>query len=178
MSNPTRLDALTFLRNWYADHPVDRPHDIDQVLDLGKTVAGYLGQGQDDGRVIVRLRIGAVTNRRTGAPVAHTVGGATMQLHDDEQVSYTLSAVDAKGQALAGDTFNAASDNETVVTIAQQDDGSFLAVAGTPGSATLTFSDGSLSVTEAIDVIAGDAVAISVTAGTVEKQAPAAPAAP
>jgi hypothetical protein len=170
MSEPTRLDALTFIRNWYMDHPNDRPHDIDSVLDLGKTVAGFLGQGQDDGRVIVRLRIGAVTNRRTGAPVAHTVGGATMQLHDDEQVSYTLSAVDAKGQAISGDAFTASSDNETVVTITSQPDGSFVAVAGTPGSATLTFGDGTLSVTEAIDVIAGDAVAISVTAGTVEKQ--------
>jgi hypothetical protein len=169
MSDATRLDALTFVQHWYADHPVDRPRDMEDVLDTAKTVSQYLGISSGGG-VILRLRVGPVVDSRSGLPAAHSMKGTTMQLHDNEQVGYTLSAVDAKGVALSGDTFTATSDNETACTVTQQADGSFLAVAGTPGSAVLTFSDGTLSVTEAIDVIAGDAVAISVTAGTVETQ--------
>lgn len=168
MSDPTRLDAVTFVQHWYADHPVDRPRGMDEVLLMATKVAKYLASF--DGGVIVRLRSGPVTDQRTGHPVAHPIGGSTMQLHDNEQVSYTLSAADSKGVAIAGDTFTCTSDNTAACTVVSNPDGSFLAVAGLPGSAVLTFTDGTLSVTEAIDVVVGAVSTILVTAGTVEVQ--------
>lgn len=168
MSDPTRLDALTFIQRWYADHPADHPRDLDETLGHAKDVAKFLGVSS--GGTVLRLRTGPVVDQRSGQPVAHRIGGSVMQLHDNEQVSYSLTAADAKGVAIAGDSFTATSDTTDVVAINQQADGSFLAVAGVPGSATVTFTDGTLSVTEAIDVVPGSVATIQVTAGTVETQ--------
>jgi hypothetical protein len=168
VSDPTRLDALTFVQRWYADHPADHPRELDEVLVQAKDVTKFLGVSS--GGIVLRLRSGPVVDQRNGQPVVHPIGGSVMQLHDNEQVSYSLTAADAKGIAIAGDSFTATSDTTDVVAITQQADGTFLAVAGVPGSAIVTFTDGTLSVTEAIDVVPGSVATIQVTAGTVETQ--------
>lgn len=100
-------------------------------------------------------------------------GEGTVQLHDDEQVTFAVSAVDSKGFPTS-DTFTAVTSDETVITITDDDADAktFLAVAGVPGSAvvTITETDGPLTVTEAFDVVTGDAVTIKVEEGTPEKQ--------
>jgi hypothetical protein len=103
-------------------------------------------------------------------------GENPMQLHDDEQVTYTVEATDAKGQEVTGETINFSVDDTSVAAITVSADGtSATIVAGTTGSAVLTATVGALTVTEAIDVIAGDATAISLVPGEVTKQDAAAP---
>jgi hypothetical protein len=94
-----------------------------------------------------------------------------MQIHDNEQFALTVSAVDSKGFPTS-DTFTAVADNPDVVSIMDddQDGRTFLVVAGNPGSAVITISDGALSVTEAVDVITGEAVSISLVEGEPEDQ--------
>jgi hypothetical protein len=98
-------------------------------------------------------------------------------LKDSQQVDYNIEADDAKGQAVSADTFSASVDNPSVVTI-NQEGSKFTAVAGTPGSAVVTFTDGTRSVTEAIDVVPGDVATIKVTPGTPTDQPSAAPSTP
>lgn len=93
---------------------------------------------------------------------------APMQLHDNEQVVLTVSETDAKGVAISTDTLSWTSSDETIATVTVDPTTTYSAtiVAGTVGSATITVSDGTLSATEAIDVIAGPVAAISIGEGT------------
>jgi uncharacterized membrane protein YqgA involved in biofilm formation len=102
-----------------------------------------------------------------------------MQLHDNEQVTYTVQATDAKGQSVTGETIDFTVDNGDVLGLQVSGDGTTATiVAGTVGSGVLTATVGTLQVTEAIDVIAGDATAISLVPGEVTQQdASAAPTA-
>lgn len=96
-----------------------------------------------------------------------------MQVHDNEQFTLSVSAVDSKGFPTS-DTFTVSVDNPDVVSVVDddQDGRTFLVVAGNPGSAVVTIqeSDGPLFVTEAVDVVVGDAVTVSVVEGTPEDQ--------
>lgn len=105
----------------------------------------------------------------TTGPVS-TQGAANMQIHDNEQFDIVVAAVDSKGVPTA-DTFTATVDNNTVLTLVTGADGkTFTIKAGLPGSAVVTVTDGTLSVTEAVDVVAGAAATISLTAGVVSTQ--------
>lgn len=93
-------------------------------------------------------------------------------MKDTEKAQLTVTAEDAKGQVTAtpGDVTFTSSD-ESVVTISTDADGTIWAVAGNPGSAVITgdWPDspaGDLQGTLAVDVTAGDAVSLTITAGT------------
>jgi hypothetical protein len=99
------------------------------------------------------------------------------QLHDWEQVQLSAQALDAEGNPAAVN-YTWASSDPTVVEVTDNGDGTALAVAspaeGGLGEATISVdvtdqSDGDvISGTFDIEVIAGDAVAVNITAGTPE----------
>jgi hypothetical protein len=161
--------ALAFVSN--ADTARLRGRDtlptIAALIAEAKVVSDYL----EEPPRIVRLRVGFVRDQSTGVVSTQPVEGTTMQLRDTQQVDYAVTEVDAKGYAVDGGAFTATSDTEAVVTVVQNGS-TFTAVAGGVGSAVLTFSDGTISITEAIDVVAGDAATIAVTAGAVSEQVP------
>lgn len=159
-----RLKALEFVADW--TRPTNGAAGISALLSDARTVAQFI----EGTSAAIRIRVGPVRKQTTGTISVTQPGGPKMQLHDDEQVTYTLSAVDAKGFSVVGENFSATSDDTTTVTVTEGDEGVFLAVAGNVGSAILTFTDGTLTVTEAVDVVAGDAATIQVTAGAPEKQ--------
>jgi hypothetical protein len=169
----SRLQALQFVADWI--RPTDGAAEISTLVDDAEIVAKFI---EGAGVVVITVRVGLVRKQATGAPSPTQPGGSTMQLHDDEQVSYTLAGKDAKGFDVEGEAFSAASSDDAVAPVSQNADGSFEVVAGVPGSAVITFTatlDGEdRSVTEAIDVIAGGLETITVTPGAVEPQ-PAAP---
>jgi hypothetical protein len=124
------------------------------------------------------IEFGDIVNQDTLLPTGNTNAGGNMaQLHDNEQVDITVSAVDGKGFASA-DTITYAVDDETVVTVVggtDEDTQTATLVAGVPGSAVVTITDAGavdsttglpLSATLAVDVIAAGAVAINVAVGT------------
>lgn len=134
----------------------------------------YQWLAQGPAPVRMTITVGTPTLQGTGTTPPE---GSSMQLHDNEQVTYTLSETDAKGNPVTGDTITWTVDNPAVVTLTPSADGySCLVVAGTLGSAVVTVTDGTLSATEAVDVIAGPVAAISVAAGAVETQPAPAPA--
>lgn len=126
------------------------------------------------GTTRLRLTAGPVLSQATGLPTGTTHEGDTMQLHDDEQVTYSIDTEDAKGfDTTDGATWETSDD--TVASLAVSDDGrSCTVIAGVPGSAVLTATiagtDPALFATEAIDVIAGGVAVVKLTAGDVTKQ--------
>jgi hypothetical protein len=116
-------------------------------------------------------------SKRTGVHMTVTAGEVTkqeekhpMQIHDDEQFTLSVTETDAKGFPVVEDlTWTV--DNTDVVTLTVADDKqSATVVAGNPGSAVVTLTDGTLTVTEAVDVVAGDGALITLSEGVPEKQ--------
>ncbi len=99
------------------------------------------------------------------------------QLRDDQQVSLQVEALDSEGNA-ANVSMAWTSSDDSIVAIVDNGDGSALAVASPGaaglGTATITVdvtdrSDGDIHTgTFDIEVVAGDAVTVNVTAGTPE----------
>jgi len=121
----------------------------------------------------IRLGIGQAQ------PKGKHLGGPTVtfQLRDSEQVTLTVEALDAEGNP-ANVTVGWSSSDETIVAVTDNGDGSALVTAspgaGGLGSATVTVtatdtSDGDVHEgTFDVEVVAGDAVTVNVTAGTPE----------
>jgi len=121
--------------------------------------------------VHLNVTVGPVSKQNT-----HTKDGI-MQLRDDEQVDLSVTATDAKGQPVTGDTVTWTVDDESVVTLKVSDDTkTATVVAGTVGSAVVTLTDGTVTATEAVDVVAGDVALVTIAVGTPVKQTPAAEA--
>lgn len=103
----------------------------------------------------------------------------TVQIHDDEQFSLTVTATDAKGFPTTDPNLSWSVDNADVVSlVVSADKQSALVVAGVPGSAVVTLTDGNLTVTEAVDVVPGGVALITLSEGVVEKQQAATEPAP
>jgi len=100
----------------------------------------------------------------------------SVTLTDTEQVQYTVAAEDSKGFPVSDSLTWSESSAGATVTLTPSADGlsaEFVAVA--PGSSTITVTDGTLTATDSIDVVAGAASQLVLTPGTPEAVA-AAPA--
>jgi hypothetical protein len=151
----------------------------EKLIMLGDLFAAWLGSPVVSFQLMVALVTYEQADPTKGTPTVRTPGGA-VQLHDTQQVSYTVQATDTKGQPVTeSDSLTWSSSDESVFTV-NVDPGNMSAtvVAGVVGSAVLTVSDGTRQATDAIDVIPGDIAAINLTAGTPEDQPVAPPAGP
>lgn len=145
----------------------------EKLLLLGDQLASWLGSATVAFSLVVAPTTYEQSDPSKGTPTVRTPGGA-VQLHDTQQVAYTVQATDTKGQPVTeSDSLTWTSSDETIFTVAA-DPGNMSAtvVAGNVGSAVLTVSDGTRNATDAIDVIPGDIAAINLTAGTPEDQPP------
>lgn len=163
----TALLAATRLyeRSFGKGHCCDR--DLADLLDAADVFYGWLTSP-----VTLTLTAGPAVDQTTGQPTTTPTGVPQMQLHDNEQVDLTVDTRDAKGFETPADITWTSSD-ETVVTITGADDGdskTATAVAGNPGSAVITVSDGNLSATVAIDVVPAGTATISIGEGTPVEQ--------
>lgn len=135
--------------------------------------------------MISGLRIGVGTPEPKTVPVLH--GGPTVafQLHDFEQVTLSVEALDAEGNP-ADATIAWSSSDDTVASVADNGDSTALVVAspgaGGLGTATIkaTATDnGDGDVHEGtwdVEVVAGDVVTVNIVPGTPEaKVAPVEP---
>jgi hypothetical protein len=97
-----------------------------------------------------------------------------VSMTDIQQVTLTVMAEDSKGQPVADAGLTWSVDNGDVVSLQPSADGtSCLCVAGIPGTANVTVSDGSsppLTASEALTVTSSAATQLVVTAGTPEAQ--------
>jgi hypothetical protein len=117
----------------------------------------------------------AVPLKRSGANMAVTMS-------DTDQAAYTVSETDSRGFPVSGDAITWTENSNGAVVTTDGTSGVFVAVA--PGTVQVTATDGTLSASDTINVVAGSAAALvlgsaAVTpAGTAATSPPAAPAAP
>lgn len=144
--------------------------DAERVITTAEALFAWLV-----GPAFMDITVGEIVDQTTGQPTGTTHTGGTVQLHDNEQVTLAVAEADAKGVALA-DTLTWAIDNTTVAALQiASDTQSALLVAGLPGSAVVTVTDGTLSATLAVDVVPGGVATITITPGTPVVQPPATP---
>lgn len=93
----------------------------------------------------------------------------TVTMTDEQQVTLSCSAVDAKGQPVA-DTITYSVDNADVVAITDNGDGTCVCVAGVEGSATVTATDGTLSGQMVFTITGGAAASLVLSASAPEAQ--------
>jgi hypothetical protein len=94
-----------------------------------------------------------------------------VQIHDNEQFPLVVQAVDTKGFPVddtSAVTFSV--DDSTVLALVDDGSGGTNAVAGNPGSAVISGTDGTISGTLAVDVTPGGIAALSISAGAVTQQ--------
>lgn len=149
---------------------VDAGHTIAagqiSVLDTAEVFLAWLR-----GPAHLALTAGPVVDQTSGLPTGTPISeGVPVQIHDNEQFDVTVTAEDAKGFATA-DAVTFVSSDETVFTVvAGADPMTSTVVAGVPGSAVLTVSDGTLSATLAVDVVPAGAATIALSEGPVTVQ--------
>jgi len=114
----------------------------------------------------VKLRLGPLVEEPRGS-----LGGHIMpQFHSGKQLRADIVATDIDGNPVDASGATATTDNPGQLVVSVE--GSQLVVADSPGpglgSGNVTVSVGGASVTEAFEVIAGDAVAVNLGAFTEE----------
>jgi hypothetical protein len=176
------LDRATRLRAYDRTVQFDARwgRTLTQVLDDAETVYAFTVAGPES-RIPVRLVLYSTHPDEQGSPVPVQKGDSVVavQMQDTEQFTVTVEAVDSRGNPVAGDSLTWTVDNTEAVAINVDPSNPMRAtiVAGRPGNAIITVSDGTLSGQELVTVTAGAAVAFSLTEGAVEAQ-PAAAGAP
>lgn len=159
----------------------------------------YVKRGDDDAliatvdRIYYRLvgpveayfEYGPVREQATGYPTDDHFGGSMTQLKNSKQVRLTIKAVDAKGYEVSDDP-NVTSDDITwdvadrsVVDLSTIDARNVDVIAGNDGSTVVTATlPNGVAVTQAFDVIPGDATAMEFTVGEPTDQGGATPPPP
>lgn len=141
------------------------------VTSLAASLYAWLAESR------LTLRVNSITYRQGTPPVPQPtifLPGGTVQLTDIQQVPLSVEPEDSKGQPTS-DTLTWTVDNPDVLSLQPSDDTlSALAVAGNPGTATVTVTDGALSATDAFVVTASATTQLVITEGAPEDQPPAA----
>jgi hypothetical protein len=123
--------------------------------------------------VTLSMAAAPVTYEQAGGPGVPTVfreGTTVAILTDTQQVTLAVEPEDSKGEP-APDTLTWSSSDTNVITLTVAPDTlSALAVAGAPGTAVVTVTDGTLSATDSIDVTSGPVASLVITEGTPEPQ--------
>lgn len=138
-----------------------------ELLDTANALLPWL-----HGVATMTIRVGPPVAQFSHQPTGTSLGGDPMQLHDNEQVDVSVSTKDAKGFETP-DEITWSVDNGDVVSLIGADDGTsktVTIVAGNPGSAVVTVTDGVLSATLAVDVVPGGTATIGITEGTPVEQ--------
>lgn len=132
------------------------------------------------GGVTFTLTRGPVVRQDTGLPTGTVPGGPVSQIHDDEQYTLSVEVDSAKGNVIGDDPTTEADNltwtvegDEGIVSVEVSDDTRTAVVKAVDvGSVVvrIELNGTDLAVTEAVDVVAGPAALLKVTAGVPEKQ--------
>ena len=174
-----RLQAAELAVELYRGEFVKRG-DNDALIETAGVIFHFL-----TGAVVAYFEFGTVLDQTTKYPTDDQFGGSMTQLRDTQQVTLTVRARDAKGFEVGDDPTTTADDvqwtsaDESIATlVVGADNRSATVVAGGVGSTVASATMGAIVITQAIDVIPGDAVAMEFDVGDPTDQAPATPAGP
>jgi hypothetical protein len=176
VSDPDRTEALRGALRFHLDLG-------DIQLHLGVDAGTSAGQGQTAvlttaetflawlrGPATMSLHPGQVIDQITHIPTGTPVVGELMQIHDNEQFDLTVDTRDAKGFETQDAVAWASSDPAVASLAVSADTRVVTVVAGVPGSAVITVTDGTLSATEAVDVVPAGTATIALVEGPVTTQ--------
>jgi hypothetical protein len=175
MVNPERALALTEAVKLHAESFGDVQFEESRNAVLATAVRFYAFL---TGPATASVTFGPIVKQNTLEPTGKA-GSAMAQIHDDEEFDIVLTAADAKGaevlDRVGDDTDNPTftSSDESVFTYRtfNEDPRKATVVAGMPGSAVGTITLGELTITHAVDVVAGDIATVNITEGEARKQA-------
>lgn len=146
-----------------------------ELITTAKSIFDFLA-----GPAFLFLNIGPVVHQDTGQPIANPLGGNPMQLRDDEQFTATVELKSARGNSILDQPGTQddiswtveGDDAEGVLTLEVSEDTRTATVkaSGPVGSAVLRAEIGELFVTEAVDVVPGEASLITVQTSEPTKQ--------
>jgi hypothetical protein len=151
--------------------------NLPYLLDAAETIYKYLVSGPiDEVPVQLNVYVSDPYEQGTSTPISKGTIIVAVQMRDTQQVRVSVEAVDSKGNQVESGNLTWTSDNETVATITVDPDNAMAAiiVAGSPGAAVVTVSDGNLSGQELITVTAGAAASFSLSEGPITEQPAAA----
>jgi hypothetical protein len=141
--------------------------DADAIRATANLMAAWLA-----GTTRLRITAGPVTEEDDTAPPSAPPQGGNVQLNTGQKVTFTVDTEDAAGYDTV-ETIEWTVDNADVVTLTvSEDTRTATCVSGAPGTATLTASIPtlSLSVSELIEVIPAGTATITLVAGDVEEE--------
>lgn len=176
MTDPARETALALAVELHLGARAVRLHrGVDAAATIAAAETAILGTAETflawlRGPIRIHLHLGQVVDQATGLPSGTHIQGAPVQIHDNEQFTVTAEADDAKGFP-TGDPIDFTSSDDSVFTVVAGDDPSTVTVvAGVPGSAVLTATDGTITATLAVDVVPAGAATVALTTGDVTTQ--------
>lgn len=163
-------EALKLHFSRYSGAPATEHLDR-ELIATSKSIFDFLA-----GPAFLFLNIGPVVHQDTGSPVANPLGGNPMQLRDNEQFTASVELKSARGNSILDQpgtqddiswsvTAEDGTSGESLLTLEVSEDTRTATVkaAGPVGSAVLRAEIGELFVTEAVDVVPGEATLITVT---------------
>jgi hypothetical protein len=154
--------------------------NLPYLLESAETIYEYLVAGPEDYTPVrFTLYVVGPYDQGTSTPPEKGTAIVAVQMRDTQQITVTVEAVDSKGNRVDSGNLTWTSDNQTVATVTIDPNNSMAAtiVAGNPGAAVVTVTDGNLSGQELITVTAGAAASFTLTEGPVTDQPAATPAA-
>lgn len=152
-SSDLRVAALNYaLKHSSSDHPSN------QIVKMAEDFYKFLVPSSVP--VFIYLSVGDV----------HEQGAVDVRLTDTQQVDLTAREVDAKGSPVR-EPLTWSSDNTAVAVVVPSAD-TFVGtvVAQLPGVCTITVTDGTLTAHQAIEVLPGQAVSMSIAEGVPTNQ--------
>lgn len=177
-----RFDSLQFVAKVHEVHEPNNHHGclgiVQLLLQDAEEVYKWLAHGEESP---TRLIIWASDPYEQGNPAPDNQEGVesvAISLSDTQQVDLNVQPVDSKGQATDDPNLSWSVDDESVATLTVDpaDPKHVTVVAGDPGVATVTVTDGTITGAEAVTVTAGAAASFNLVAGDpVEQPAAAGP---
>lgn len=163
-----RLTALTLAARVHQVGFLVSGADPTRVTGTAEVFWGFL-----TGPVTLTVTAGPGVDQTTGKPTGNPGGTSMVAIKDSEKFEISLSALDAKGQITTPPTdATLTSSDDTILTVTAADaNGQRWGVGGNPGSVVVTAEwpdspSGDLKGTLAVDVTAGAATSLLVSAGT------------
>jgi hypothetical protein len=175
MTADVRPEALRLAVDLYAGSPLLRDHPAEGVVNAAREFAAVLA-AHPAVLTVGDPVIASQSDPGHHIPVTRTGADMAVTMTDTDQAVYPApSEADSKGFPVTGDTITVAeSSGGSVVAMTQNPDGTTTFAAVAPGAAQVSWTDGTLSFADTINVTAGAAATIVVGTPTVEPQ-PAAP---
>lgn len=166
-----RLESLRLAVGLYAHRPQD-DFTGQAVLHAAEEFAQWLTGPA------ARIHVGTPVIAEQASPARHlplrrTGPDMAVTITDTQVATYpAASEADSRGFPVTGDTITVAEDsNGSVVALTQNPDGSAAFAAVAPGSVQVSWTDGTLSFADTVNVVAGAAATLVVGAPVVTDEA-------